>query len=88
MKLSRQFTCPEEAELHFKQQMKGDVCPVLAAAVMVYQHKVPALEKRTTRTQTKHGTSVVGEILSLLRSMSEAEQLNTVDELLNATVKN
>ena len=64
MKLSRQFTCPEEAELHFKQQMKG---PVSTAAVTVHradQHKVPALEKRTTGTQTEHGTSVVDEILS------------------------
>ena len=90
VKLSRQFPCPEEAELHFKQQMKGDVFPVSKAAVTVHrtdQHKVSALEKRTIGTQTEHDTSVVDEILSLLRSMSEAEQLNTVDELLSATVK-
>ena len=82
VKLSRQFTCPEEAELHFKQKMKGGVCPVSKAADMVHcadEHKVPTTEKRMIGTQTEHGTSVVDEILSLLISMSEAEQLNTAD---------
>lgn len=90
VKLSRQFPCPEEAEVHFKQQMKGDVCPVSEATVTAHyadQHNVPTIEKRTTGSQTEHCTTVVNEILSLLKSMSEAEQLNTVDELLSATVK-
>ena len=47
VKLSRQFTCSEEAELYFKQ---GDICQESKATVAVHradQHHVRALEKRT-----------------------------------------
>ena len=87
VKLSRQFTCPEEAELYFKQ---GDICQQSKATVVVRradQHHVRALEKRTTETQTERCPSVIDEILTLLMSVSEAEQLNMMDELLSATLK-
>ena len=87
VKLSRQFTCPEEAELYFKQ---GDICQESKATVVVRrgdQHHVRALEKRTTGTQTERCPSVIDEILTLLMSVSEAEQLNMMDELLSATLK-